>query len=358
VPEEQDRDAKTEEPTARRREEAREGGQVAKSQDLVAAFVVGTGLLFFKVYGFTMIKDLWTLMGNIIMHMSGPMPEGPAIVGMLFDALTRTAFLLLPFLVLIALIGAAANVMQVGFIFSSKPITPDINKINPVNGFKRIFSLRSLNTLLMSLFKVAVILLLVGTRIWDEFHRTGWLTGLPPVGILVYLGGVIFDIGLRVVIALIVLALFDHLFQRRQHEKDLMMTRQELKEEMKRMEGDPHIRARRRAIQRQLAMQRMMRDVPEAEVVITNPTHIAVAIKYDSDEMTAPLVVAKGARLIAEKIKQIAREHGVPVVENPPLARALYKKVEVGKEIPYEFYQAVAEVLGYVYSQAGKTAGV
>ena len=257
--------------------------------------------------------------------------------------------ILAPMLLFLVAMGLAVNWMQFGFIFAGRPLVPNLNKINPINGFQRMFSARGLMMLVNSMLKVACGAAIFGWRVYAEIGRMMLLPQLTPHAALSSIGGMVFRTGLELAIVLLFLGVIDYVFQRYQYEQDLKMTPQEVKEEMKRMEGDPTIRARRRAIARRMVMQQMMRRVPEAEVVITNPTQLAVALVYDPEEMFAPEVAAKGQRLVAERIKGIAREHRVPIVENKPLARALFKAVDVGQQVPAHLYEAVAEVLALVY---------
>jgi flagellar biosynthetic protein FlhB len=245
-------------------------------------------------------------------------------------------------------VGVVANLAQVGFMFSQEALRPDFSRVNPLTGLRRIFSGRGLVELIKSLLKLAVIGLVVYTTLRDNFDTIAASSRMSLSGAVSSLAGVAAAVGLRAAVVMLVIAAADYVFQRREFEKSLRMTRQELVEEMKRNENI-QLKSRIRARQRQLAMSRMMSAVPQADVVITNPTHLAIAVRYDRAQMTAPQVVAKGQRLIAERIRQEARAHKVPVVENKPLARALFKSVEVGHEIPVDLYQAVAEVLAFVY---------
>jgi len=251
-------------------------------------------------------------------------------------------------------IGVAGNVLQSGFLWTGETLKPDLGRLDPVKGLGRLMNLRGLARLLASVFKVVVIGIVAYITIKNDLPAAASVLGLAPGSIAVFGASLVLKLGYRVVAALIILAILDYAFQRLQHERDLMMTRQELREELKRMEGDPLTRERRRRMQRQVAMQRMMSKVPKADVIVTNPTHLAVAIQYDEGKMAAPVCVAKGAGFIAEKIRTAAAAAGVPIVENKPVAQLLYRKVEVGSPIPVELYQAVAEILAYVYRIKGK----
>jgi flagellar biosynthetic protein FlhB len=307
------------------------------------------GLLFVRFHGPYLMGDVKAMAVLIMEWMGSPQDAGGEIHNYIWTVAWGLVRILAPTLLFLAAMGLAVNWLQFGFIFSGRPLVPNLNKINPVNGFSRILSARGLMVLAASLLKVAAGATVYWLRLRAEMGRMLLLPDLNPQGMLAAVGGMVFRLGLELGLILLVLAVIDYVFQRYQYEKDLRMTRPEVKEELKRMEGDPAIRARRRAIMRRMVTQQMMQRVPEAEVVITNPTHLAVALKYDPDEMFAPEVVAKGQRLVAERIRDLAREHGVPLVENRPLARALFKAVDVGQQVPAHLYEAVAEVLALVY---------
>ncbi len=345
----QEREARTEEATPRRRQEAREKGQVARSTDLSSALMLLLGLVFIRFYGPVMLDGIKAMSVEAFNWMGLLNAEGEETVHYAWVVAWGMTKALAPLLIFLVAMSLAVNWVQFGFVLSGQPLVPNLNKINPVNGLSRMFSARGLMMLLASLLKVSVGGVVFWLRIRAEMGDLLELAELTPGGALSSVGGMVFRIGMELGILLLALAIVDYIFQRYQHEQDIKMTRQEVKEEMKRMEGDPTIRARRRAIARRMVVQQMMARVPEAEVVITNPTHLAVALVYDAEEMAAPEVVAKGQRLVAERIKLLARQHRVPVVENRPLARALFKAVDVGQQVPAHLYEAVAEVLALVY---------
>ncbi|MBD3334569.1 MAG: flagellar biosynthesis protein FlhB [Candidatus Eisenbacteria bacterium] len=340
---------RTERATPRRREQARQEGQVARSREIANAVVLlaMTGVL--AAYGssfFRGCRDLFaTFCGNL-----GLVEVSPQGIVALQARLVPGVLALLAPLGLTALIsGLAVNLLQVGVRVTPKPLAPRLNRIDPVRGLKRIFSIDSLVELIKSLIKIAV----VGWVAWGVV-RAGYDEILPAAGqglgpILSAVGSLFLRLGVRVGIALLVLAALDYGYQRWRYEKNIMMTRKETEEELKHQEGSPQVKSRVRAQQRRLSWQRMMAAVPKADVVITNPLHFAVAVRYDRAEMRAPKVVAKGARKTAQRIREVARRHSVPVVEDPPLARVLYRQVEVGQMIPVELFEAVARVLAYVY---------
>lgn len=350
---------RTEAPTAHRREEARRKGQVTKSIEINSAFILLASFWFFRVMGTDMVTPLETLMRRSFAALGtfSAIGGGGQQTSEITLATLRTGGLMIgstvvtviaPLILLIMAIGIVTNVGQVGFLFSQEALKPDISRISPLNGFKRIFSGRGVFDLLKSLLKIVVIGFVVYTGLRDNYPAlvsTSRMSFVVAISNLVQIG---LTIGFKVGMVMIVLAAIDYIFQRRQFEKSLRMTKQEVIEEMKRYEN-PQLKGRIRSRQRQLAMSRMMAAVPKADVVITNPTHLAIALCYQHGEMRAPQVVAKGERLVAERIKEKAREHQVPLVENKPLARSLFKLVEVGQEVPLELYQAVAEVLAFVY---------
>lgn len=346
---------KTEQATPKRREEAREKGQVAKSHDLCAALTLLAGLLVLHVAGGSLFRMLGSLTARSLDTLSGPAITAESTrayyAWYAYFMLAASA----PILAGTLVIGIAGNILQSGFIWTGETLKPDLGRLDPVKGLGRLMNLRGMARLLVSIFKVVVIGLVAYITIKNDLPAVASVLGLAPGAITVFGASLVLKLGYRVVVALIILAILDYAFQRFQHERDLMMTRQELREELKRMEGDPLTRERRRRMQRQVAMQRMMAKVPKADVVVTNPTHLAVAIQYDADRMAAPLCVAKGAGFIAEKIKATAAAAGVPIVENRPVAQLLYRKVDIGSPIPVELYQAVAEILAYVYRIKGKT---
>jgi len=248
-------------------------------------------------------------------------------------------------------IALLANYLQVGFVLSSESVQPKLSKIDPIKGFQKLFSIRSLVELAKNMFKISIVGFVVYVTIRGEIENFIPLMYQSVWGILIYIARVAFKIVLMVCLALIILAALDYIYQKWEFEKNLKMTKQEVKDESKQTEGDPLVKARIKRLQRDMARKRMMASVPEADVVITNPTHLAVALRYDQADMFAPKVVAKGTGFIAENIKDIARKNNVTIVNNKPLARVLYKSVDVDEMIPANLYKAVAEVLAFVYSR-------
>ncbi|MFW5873458.1 MAG: flagellar biosynthesis protein FlhB [Bacillota bacterium] len=345
---------KTEEPTPKRIEKAREEGQVAKSQEFNAAFtLLASFLVLFYLFGDIMDSIKLKMIESLKLSSVPNITPGDGYY-LVMDHIIFIARLVSPMMIASALIGAIVSFLQVGPMFNVSIIQPKFEKLDPIKGAKNILSIKSLVELVKSMAKAIVITFIAYWQISNRWENLISLShqGLEPG--LLYLGDLIFQIAIRVLIFLIILGIFDLIYQRWDHHKKLMMTKQEVKEERKEMEGDPQLKSKRRQIQREMSVNRMMSAMEEADVVITNPTHIAVALKYELDEMDAPEVIAKGEGYIAEKIKNKADELGIIQVENKSLARALNATTEIGQKIPGDLYQAVAEVLAFVYKENEK----
>jgi len=348
---EQDKDQeRTEEATPKRREDAREEGQVAKSRDLASVAILGSCLLYFYFGAGSFISQLMDLMKSSFSHLDPSVVTAENIHSLLFSAVYSMLSLLAPFMLTVCIAALLANVMQVGFKITTKVIQPKWSKIDPLKGFSRLFSLQSLVEFLKSILKMTIVGFVAYLTVKNELKDILPLVNQSVWAIVVYISKTSFKILLTTCWVLIILAFMDYLYQRWEHERNLKMSRQDIKDENKSTEGDPIIKARIRRLQRDMAKKRMMANVPKADVVITNPTHLAIALRYEQDSMIAPTVVAKGADYVAEKIKDIAKENGVPTIENKPLAQVLYKTVEVDGAIPDSLYKAIAEILAYVYS--------
>jgi flagellar biosynthetic protein FlhB len=346
---------RTEKATPKRRSEARKKGQVAKSREIATVMVLLAGLLVLFFLGSYPYERLSILMVQFF-EKAGTFSLTPENTQALQDELIDSLFLILvPFLGVIMVAAILSNYIQVGGFFSLELIKPDLGKISPLKGFSRFFSLQSLAELLKSLFKILIVGWVAYYTIKKELPNILALIDQEVGSILKYIGLISFRIFLNTLLVMILLAGLDYIFQRWSHEKGLRMSKQEVKDEGKQAEGDPLVKARIRSIQRELARRRMMAEVPKADVIITNPMHIAVALYYKSGEMGAPKLVAKGAGFIAEKLKEIGRKHKIPILENKPLAQILYKTVEVGQMIPATLYHLVADVLAFVYRMKKKT---
>jgi flagellar biosynthetic protein FlhB len=290
----------------------------------------------------TLTKETFASLGEVETSLSG-------LYLLLTRLCVRTVTMLLPMFLMVCVLSVGANILQTGFLFSSKALQPKLERLSPWQGLKRIFSVQSLHELFKALIKIGVVGAIAYTTIAGEMTQIFALGGLGVADIVSYIGSSTLRLGIRTSYAIIILAIVDYVWQRWQYEKSLRMTRQEVKDEHKQQEGDPQVRARVRSLMREMARRRMMEDVPKADVVITNPTHIAVALHYRREEMAAPQVLAKGAGYVAERIKAVAQAHAIPCVENKPVARHLFKAVEIGECIPETLYKAVADILAYVY---------
>ncbi len=340
---------RTEKATPRRRQEARKKGQVAKSRELPSALVLLGGVLLLWMAGSPMVKGILSIWRGLLAN-CGRMSLSPeSLTHMCFELGGRLAIVVGPMVLAMAILAVMSNLAQVGWVVSSEAISPRFSNLNPVKGLKRIFSLRSLVETFKSFLKIIIVGYVAWTCIKSEWWKIFPLTGSSSWTIGSHMSEVILKIGLRTSIALVVLGVLDYLYQRWEYERNLRMTKQEVKDEFREREGDPKVKSRIRSKQFEMARRRMMAAVPKADVVITNPQELAVALQYDSKEMAAPTVVAKGAGYLASRIKEVARHHGVPIMENKPLARALYRQVEVGYQIPPTLYKAVAEILAHVY---------
>lgn len=346
---EQSDQEKTEEATPRKREESRKKGTVARSVEVPSALVLLAALGTFLFAGEWMVRSLLEVMRGAF-RLSADVSLTPnSIRPLLATQVSRAALILAPLMGAVALAGVAANVGQFGFLLAGKPLIPDAGRLDPVKGMARLFSLRSLVELIKSLLKMAAVGTVTFLTIRAHLGEIPPLAGVPANALLGVMGQMALRVCFYAALALLLVAALDVSFQKWRHEKDLRMTRQEVKEEHRQQEGDPQIRARIRSVQAEMARKRMMMAVPRAEVVITNPTRLAVALAYDPERMTAPRVTAKGAGHLAARIREIARENGVPLVEQRPLARTLYRSVPLDAPIPPDLFRAVAEVLAYVY---------
>ena len=347
---------KTEEPTSKKRNDARNKGQVARSQELNAAFVLLAGFFVLRVLWINIYTNIAEYSAHIFSNLATNSVTNEAIMQTFLEIiqlLTKTSF---PVMLGIMLVGLAINFYQVGFVISTEKLEFDLNKLNPINGFGRLFSKRSIVELFKSLFKILIIGFFLYLYLKDEIPFMPYFIYYDLPYSLAEIADKIFTMAFQVIAVIMVLGVIDYIYQIWQTTQDLKMTKQEVKDEHKQSEGDPQIKGKIKQKQRQMAMARMMQEVPKADVIVTNPTHFAVALLYEQG-MSAPQVVAKGQDLVAQRIKEIARENNVAIVENKPLARALFDTVEIGGFVPEELYKAVAEVLAYVYKLKHKKIG-
>ncbi len=345
---------KTQDATPHRRQQAREEGQVAKSQDLASAALLLVGLATLLWWGGPLVE----MLARYTAAQLGGEPWLTADPQFFTAHAQHLAYALacyvLPILGVLMFTGIAANFMQVGFLFLPEKLAPDLTRLDPLQGFARLFSLSGLMRLLMGILKMALVTAVAYASLYGQREKVLSLAAMSTPEIAVFLAQVLIWTSMKIALALLILAILDYGFQWWKQQRDLRMTTQEVREELKNLEANPQMVARRKQVQRQLAMHRISAAVPKADAVITNPTELAIAIQYDPGKMAAPIVVAKGAGLIAARIRKLALEHGIPILERKPLAQALYREVEIDHPIPQDRYAAVAEVLAYVYQLKGK----
>ena len=344
---------KTEEPTSKRREDARKKGNVARSQELNAGFVLLAGFLILKIFWDYFYKTIADYSAYIFGHLAEQSVTTEAVMQLVMDMILILLKTALPIMIGILIFALGINLYQVGLMVSTEKIEFKLDNLNPVNGFGRIFSKRSLVEMIKSILKIIIIGFFIYLFLKDEIPYMPYFIYYDLEHSLVEIAEKIFTMAFQVIAVIMVLAVADYAYQIWQTTQDLKMSKQEVKDEFKQSEGDPQIKGKIKQKQRQMAMARMMNEVPKADVIITNPTHLAIALSYQQG-MVAPQVVAKGQDKVAERIKEVARENRITIVENKPLARALYETVEVGGWVPQELYQAVAEVLAYVYKLKNK----
>ncbi len=345
-------DDRTEKATPKKRQDARKKGQVLQSREITSAFVLLFIFVGLRLLGGYMTDEITAFTRTIISDFTN--------IHYIFTAnglsqlFMNTSLLLLkvslPIMAIALITGLVAEYSQVGFLFTFETLGLKLNRLNPLSGLKRMFSLRAVVELAKSLVKVIFVGYIAYSYVKGEAANILNIMNLDAAGIATYIGVTVLNLAIRICLAMIFIGVVDYIYQWYEYEKNLRMTKHEVKEEFKQIEGNPEIKSKIRQKQRQMSMKRMLQEVPKADVVITNPTHFAIAVKYDAKASAAPLVTAKGQDFMALRIKEVAKQYNVEIVENKPLARSLYEMVEVGQEIPQELYQAVAEVLAFVYS--------
>ncbi len=348
---------KTEEPTGKKKDDARKEGQVAKSVEISTAFLfIGMfyALKLFAEYMYNKIVDVTNYSFSMFSTIKEGILENDYMQKLIVYIFGQILIIIAPMLIVSFSVGIITNLVQVGWKPTTKPLKPKFSRLNPMSGFKRLFSMKSMFELLKSIVKLTIIGVIIYNIVRNEINHIQELLNMEILQAAIYIGNLIIDIGLSVGLYFIFIAIADFAYQKFNLHKDLKMTKQEVKEEYKNSEGNPEIKGKIKQKMRESSMRRMMQDVPQADVIITNPTHYAVALKYDKQKAQAPIVVAKGEDHLARKIKQVAKENNVEIVENKYLARTLYATVDIGKEIPPELYQAVAEVLAFVYNLKNK----
>ena len=353
----EDSDDKTEDPTGKRLDEARRDGNVPQTMEVRALTSLVLAMVMVSMLAPGMARDIQAVLTPFIAQPHaislGQDGLGDLLLHLGIGVGKALAF---PFALALFLIIAGSLTQTKGFLWVPKKLVPDFKKLSPLEGFKRVFSANQVVELVKQLVKLSVLGALMSFVFWDSMSELQYLATLDLMGILEYISDKVYWLILITLMMVLAVSAADFLYQRWRWMEKMKMTRQEVKDEHKQQEGDPQIKAKIRALRIQRSRKRMMAAVPKSDVVITNPTHFAVALKYDINSMTAPVLVAKGADLVAKRIRELAVEHDVPVVENPPVARALYAAVDLDREIPPEHYKAVAEIIGYVMRLKGKLA--
>ena len=352
---------KTEKPTSKKLSDARDEGKVAKSREVSNALGLIALFLILKVligtFGNQFLETfngIYSKIPDVVSYSAGGISVA-TVTSVINTVLIRILTILLPVLLVGFAVAFASDIIQVKWKVTLKPLQPKFSKLNPISGFKKIFSKEALFELLKSLIKIVIVCWIAYSTLRDEFHNIFFLYDMPLKQAIVFIGDLAISIGLSISLTYVLIALADFVYQKLRFNEDMMMTKQEVKDEYKNTEGNPEIKSKQRARMREVSQRRMMQDLKTADVVITNPTHYAVAVKYDQNESSAPVVVAKGEDYLAAKIKEAAKENEIEIVENKPLARMLYANVDIGAQIPPELYQAVAEVLAFVYNLKNKS---
>jgi len=354
---------KTEKATPKKREKAREEGQVAQSQEISTAAMLIIAFFSLSIFVPAIFHRVSNVFIMVLTNIGRPRTDLMQdvrnidfMVPLVTDLFTNVILAALPLMLITAGVGFTLTLLQVKWKPTSKPIMPKFSKLNPIKGFKKIFSLKALVELFKSIFKLGLIVTVVIFELMGELDNLLMIMSMPFLSGFVYIGQIAIRLGIIIGVWFVFIAGIDYAYQKYKHEKELKMSKQEIKDEYKQSEGNPQIKGRIRQKMREVSMRRMMQDIPSADVIITNPTHFSVAVKYDKLSIGAPMVVGKGADHLAKRIREIAKENNIMIVENKQLARALYATVDVGREIPPELYKAVAEVLAYVYKIKNRNA--
>ncbi|MCH8152456.1 MAG: flagellar biosynthesis protein FlhB [Planctomycetes bacterium] len=349
---------RSEEATPKRRLEAREEGNVARSQDLAGGLLLLAATVILWAAVWPMLGRFKTVLEAVLDGDTLGNPVDPAQAMTVVEYVAAAGVRIgLPLLLITGAVAFLTHFSQVGWLFAPKAVMPKLSKLNPMNGLKRIFGISGLVKVSLDTLKVALVITVAVVTMMQYREQIVVLPYLSVMQCLAESAKMMLDLALRLIAILLILGVFDLLFQRWKHKQDLKMTKHQVKDELKQTEGDPETKRRRMRMQQQIAMQRVASAVPKADVVVTNPEHVSVAIQYDAQRMNAPTVIAKGADYLALRIRQIALLRGIPVVQRPPLARALYRQVDVGQEVPPDFYKVVAEILAFVYQLNNRMAG-
>ena len=341
---------KTEKATPKKREDSRKKGQVLKSADVTSAILL-LSVFIFLFFGSGFMKDRFYkfFKETFNTYLTTENLDIQQTMLIYVEVVKEMAFILLPVMAIAMVAAVAGNLLQFGLLFTGEPLKFDLKKIDPIKGLKRIFSIKAIVELFKSLLKISFIGSVTTIILYMNIGKVLDLAFKTPSAVMKTVGQLVALMGITASFVLLFISILDFMYQKFDYEKNLKMSKQDIKDEYKNSEGDPLIKSKIKQRQREMAMRRMMQEVPDADVVITNPTHYAIALKYKDGEMDAPIIVAKGADFVAQKIKLIAKENNIVTVENRPLARALYAETEIGDHIPDQFFKAVAEVLAYVY---------
>jgi len=345
---------KTEKATPKKRQDSRKKGQVAKSAEIPSSLILLACICCLLMLGPFLQKQILNMFGEIFLQRLNMEVTPQNTLSLFGHYALQVLIILSPIFAMVLIIAFAANYVQFGWLFTFEPIQPKLNKLNPLKGFKRIFGMRAIVEFLKSSLKLISVGIIVYSVLWSNKKRFLDLAHLSIPDIFAFVTSLAVQMGILVAALLFILAIGDFLYQKHEYEKNLKMSKQDIKDEYKNAEGDPLIKGKIKERQRRMALMRMMQEVPNADVVITNPTHFAVALKYDAAKMEAPTVIAKGQDYLALRIREIAKQNDVITMENKPLARALFERTEVGQSVPGDLFQAVAEVLAYVYRLKGR----
>ncbi len=345
---------KTEQATPKKRQESRKKGQVAKSAEVPSSLILLACICCLIMLGPFMQKQILAMFGDVFIHRLNMSVTEANIITLFGNYAVQMLVFLAPIFIMVIIIAFASHYIQFGWLFTTEPLAPKLSKLNPLQGAKGIFGVRSIVEFFKSSLKLITVGLIVYVILWSERERFLDLAHLPIQDIFAFVADLTIRMGIFVAALLLVIAVFDYIYQRYEYEKKLKMSKQDIKDEHKNSEGDPLIKGKIKERQRRMALMRMMQEVPKADVVITNPTHFAVALKYDGTKMDAPTVIAKGQDYLALRIREIAKQNDVITMENKPLARALFERTDVGDSVPGDLFQAVAEVLAYVYRLKGR----
>lgn len=349
-----DKENKTEEATPKRLRDARRKGQVAKSGDLSSATSFLVFLMFMGVLGQYLFTNTLKFLKSSLETDYSTLIIQSNLRSIFIKNIIYFGVILLPFALISVVIGIGINLLQIGFLFSLEPLKPDFKRLNPIEGFKNIFSKKAIFNLIKNILKLTLVFYMTYGNLSKYVNRIFNSGDLGTEKLFFFMMEFVKDVGLNIALVMLILSIVDYVFQRRDFKKNLRMSKQEVKDELKEMEGNPEMKSFRMQKQRQIAMSRMMSSIKTSTVVITNPTHISVVLRYNSEMDKAPIVTAKGADYLAEKIKEVARLNKIPILENKQLARTMYKKVEIGEQVPVDLYKAVAEILAVVYQMQEK----